>query len=60
MTTLYKNNDLYTEKYLRRHDGYFDTGDLAYYDENMLICLTGREDDLFYCGNSKPSASQFE
>ena len=46
MTTVYQNDYLFFEKYLKRHPGYFDCGDGGYFDENGNLYILGRSNDL--------------
>ena len=40
-----------TRKKIR--NGWFDTGDLGYFDKNNFLILSGREDDSFRVGHEK-------
>lgn len=42
------------------HDGWLDTGDIGYLDEEGFLCITGRLKDLINRGGEKISAAEIE
>ena len=42
------------------NSGWFNTGDLGYFDNNKNLILTGREDDSFRVGHEKLCPEEIE
>jgi propionyl-CoA synthetase len=45
MSTCYKDDELFIKKYLLKFEGYYDTGDQGYFDDEGYLYITGRSDD---------------
>lgn len=60
MTTLWKDDEGFIEKYCSQFPGYFSTGDLGYFDENGYLFIQGRSDDVIKIRDQRISSSQFQ
>lgn len=60
MTSLYNNEALFVEAYLRRFPGYFDTGDAGYIDEDGYVFVMARTDDVMNVAGHRLSSGSME
>ncbi|CAB3225418.1 unnamed protein product [Arctia plantaginis] len=60
MRTLFGDHDRYQEVYFRRFPGYYCTGDGARRDEDGMIWITGRIDDMLNVSGHLMSTSEVE
>lgn len=60
MSSLYKNDDLFDQVYFQRFNGFYDTMDAGYKDENGYIYVTARDDDIINVAGHRISTSSLE
>ncbi|CAH0549867.1 unnamed protein product, partial [Brassicogethes aeneus] len=60
LSTLYKAPQRFLETYFIKFPGYFDTMDLGYVDENGLIYITARSDDVINVAGHRLSTLAME
>ena len=60
LSTIWGANDAFTEKYLTRFPGYYETGDAGYIDEDGYIYIMARTDDVINVAGHRLSTGQIE
>ena len=58
--TLWQNDQRYFDTYLKRHPGYYLTGDGGYIDEDGYVFIMGRVDDIIICAGHNLSTGSIE
>ncbi len=53
LTTLYNASDRFKEAYLRKHPGFYFTGDAGVVDENDYVHVLSRTDDVINCAGHR-------
>ena len=60
MTTVWGDHARYLDSYLREHEGYYQTGDGGYLDEDGYLYIMGRTDDVINVAGHRLSTGQME
>lgn len=60
MSTLYRNDELFKKTYFQKFEGYYDTMDAGYKDENGYIFITARDDDVINVAGHRISTLSLE
>ena len=60
LSTLWGANDAFSKKYLSRFQGYYETGDAGYCDEDGYIYIMSRTDDVINVAGHRLSTGQIE
>ena len=60
MSTLYKNDQAFVEKYMTTVPGYYFTGDAGMFDQDGYLHITTRVDDIINTAGHRLSTSQIE
>lgn len=60
LTTLWRNDQRYTDTYLSRYPGYYLTGDGGYIDEDGYLFIMGRVDDIIIVAGHNLSTGSME
>ncbi|PVU89347.1 hypothetical protein BB559_005140, partial [Furculomyces boomerangus] len=60
MSDLYNNKKRYFESYFERFDGYYDTGDVGYVDNEGYVYIMSRDDDIINVAAHRLSTSALE
>jgi propionyl-CoA synthetase len=60
LPTLWQNDARFEEAYMRRHPGYYLTGDAGYRDEDGYFFVMGRTDDVINVSGHRLSTGQME
>lgn len=60
MLTILNNDDKYIEKYFNSMEGYYNTGDSGYYDEDGYFYVMSREDDVINTAGHRLSTGEME
>ncbi len=60
LPTLWRNDQGYVESYLREYDGYYQTGDAGYFDEDGYLYIMSRTDDLINVAGHRLSTGAME
>jgi propionyl-CoA synthetase len=60
LSSIWGANDAFTEKYLTRFPGYYETGDAGYIDEDGYIYIMARTDDVINVAGHRLSTGQIE
>jgi propionyl-CoA synthetase len=60
LATLYQNEKRYVQSYLARFDGYYDTGDAGYVDDDGYVYIMGRTDDVINTAGHRLSTGAME
>lgn len=60
MPTLWQANDRFKESYLQAFEGYYNTGDGGYMDEDGYVYITGRIDDVINVAGHRLSTADME
>jgi len=59
-TTLWRAADRYVSAYFSRYEGYYETGDAGYIDENGYVHVMARTDDVINVAGHRLSTGAFE
>ena len=60
LTTIWKADDRYKSSYLEAFDGYYETGDAGYKDEDGYLYIMSRTDDVMNVAGHRLSSGQME
>jgi len=60
MSTLWRNDDAFIEKYMAAYKGYYLTGDAGYYDTDGHLHIMSRIDDVINTAGHRLSTAQIE
>lgn len=60
LTTLWNNDQRFVETYLSAFDGYYNTGDAGYFDEDGYLFVMGRTDDVINVAGHRLSTGAME
>jgi propionyl-CoA synthetase len=60
LQTLWGDDDRYIESYLSRYEGYYNTGDSGYRDEDGYLFVMGRTDDVINVAGHRLSTGSME
>lgn len=60
MLTLYGNDEVFSEKYMRETPGYYTTGDAGYFDNDGYLNVMTRLDDIINTAGHRLSTAQME
>ena len=60
VSTLYKNDKAFVEKYMTQFPGYYSTGDAGYLDDEGYLFIMSRFDDIINTAGHRLSTSQIE
>ena len=60
LTTIWGADNAFTEKYLTRFPGYYETGDAGYIDDDGYVYIMARTDDVINVAGHRLSTGQIE
>jgi len=60
LPTVWENHQRYIDSYLVQHEGYFNTGDGGYFDDEGYLFIMGRTDDVINVAGHRLSTGEME